>query len=92
MRSNNSVWRWVTFWMFVTSWGTILDGQEPSKPREPIGQALGQPVYRDQIRTGKDITERDELFRLFAAGAIREYREAHAAEITPTEAEIATAM
>lgn len=64
---------------------------DPSKPREPIGEVFGKPVYRDQIRTGKDVQLRSELHRLFLAEPMRKYKEAHKTEITPTEAELAAA-
>jgi Skp family chaperone for outer membrane proteins len=56
--------------------------------REQIGEVLGQPVYRDAIRTGKDVQVRDELHRLFAAPIMQKYRQRHKAEIEPTEDEI----
>lgn len=66
-----------------------LQGQEVlSKEKEKIGEVLGRPVYRHQIRTGKDVTLRDELSRLFLSPVIEKYNKEHKAEITPTEDEI----
>lgn len=61
-----------------------VHGQE----KEQIGEVLGQPAYRDAIRTGKEISVRDELHRLFTMPVLEKYREQHKAEIEPTEAEI----
>jgi hypothetical protein len=74
--------------LFVVS-SAHVTGQEPEKPeREQIGEVLGKPVYRDQIRTGKDIHLRDELQRLLGAPVLQKYREQHKAEVEPTKAEI----
>jgi hypothetical protein len=59
--------------------------------REQIGEVLGQPVYRDEIRTGKDLDRVDELYRLFSAPVMQKYCQEHKTEITPTEAEISVA-
>ena len=56
--------------------------------REQIGEVLGEPVYRDEIRTGKDARLAGELHRLFAAPVMQKYQAAHAAEIEPTKEEI----
>jgi hypothetical protein len=66
--------------------------EEPARlTREKIGEVLGKPVYRDQIETGKDVQLDEELHRLFLAPVVQKYCQEHKAEITPTEAEIATA-
>jgi len=68
----------------------VTYGQEdiPAK-REQIGESLGEPVYRDQIRT-KGFELRDELHRLFSGPASEKYRKEHEKEITPTKEEIAS--
>ena len=67
-----------------------LVGQEDDeRQREQIGEALGMPVYRDEICTGKRL--RAELYRLFIIPVARVYRQTHEAEIVPTESEIAIA-
>ena len=68
-------------------------GQDVDKqPREQIGESLGKPVYRDEIRTGKNVTLSGELHRLFTVAAGEEYRSQHEGEITPTPTEISAAM
>ncbi|MFO0883663.1 MAG: hypothetical protein U0894_05655 [Pirellulales bacterium] len=66
-------------------------GQEEGIPakREQIGESLGKPVYRDQIRT-KGFTLREELHRLFSGPASEKYHKEHEKEITPTKEEIAS--
>lgn len=64
---------------------------EAAQQREQIGNALGKPVYRDQIRTNDGASLASELHRLFTSAAIQEYREQHKDEITPTATEIAKA-
>ncbi len=49
-------------------------------------------MYRDEIRTDKNVTLSSELHRLFTAAAGEEYRSQHEEEITPTPAEISAAM
>jgi hypothetical protein len=56
--------------------------------REQIGEVLGKPVYRDQIRTGKGVSEPDELHRLFSRPVMQKYQGAHKAEIELTNAEL----
>ena len=63
------------------------DGQ----PVEQIGQVLGKPVYRGEIRTGGNVRLRSELHRLFTSPVMKKYREAHKDEIEPTEDEIRAA-
>lgn len=75
-------------WMSTAS----LHGQEAHRDeREQIGEVLGQPVFRDAIRTGKDIEVRDELHRLFTTPIMQKYRQQHKAEIEPAEDEIVAA-
>ena len=70
-----------------------VSGQDVEKqPREQIGESLGKPVYRDEIRTGKNVTLSSELHRLFTVAAGEEYRRQHDEEMTPTPAEISAAM
>lgn len=69
-----------------------LVGQEDDeRQREQIGEVLGMPVYRDEIRTGKNVHLHAELHRLFSVPVIRVYRQTHEAEIAPTKSEIAIA-
>jgi hypothetical protein len=53
----------------------------PPPNREPIGEVLGKPVYRDEV---KDET----LHGIFLGPVWKKYREAHRAAITPTAAEL----
>jgi hypothetical protein len=69
----------------------LVAQQNDERPREQIGEVLGEPVYREEIRTGENVPLRDELHRLFTAPILQEYRRTHKAEITPTESEINTA-
>jgi hypothetical protein len=62
--------------------------EPPPDKREAIGELFGEPVYRDEIRTGEGFTLKDELHRLFTAPVLQKYREDHKAEIEPTEQEI----
>lgn len=55
--------------------------------RERIGSVLGEPIYRDQIKAGKDVRLDAELFRLIQP-ALDRYREEHRDEIRPTEGEV----
>jgi hypothetical protein len=61
------------------------------RPREQIGEVLAQPVYRDEIGAGEGMRLHSELHRLFSAPVLRKYRQAHRAEIEPTEKEIEAA-
>lgn len=63
--------------------------QAKELPREQIGESLGKPVYRDDIRSDKNVTLVGELHRLFTSAAIAEYRDQHDKELTPTAEEIA---
>ncbi len=80
----------VVFWGLLGLLVGVTYGQEgiPAR-REQIGESLGKPVYRDQIRT-KGFTLRDELHRLFTEPASEKYRKEHEKEITPTKEEIAS--
>ena len=70
-------------------WGMIASAAEQNNSnREKIGQVLGQPVYRDQLRVGKNIRVRNELHRLFTHPILQAYREAHREEVSPTDDEI----
>ena len=62
-----------------------------AEPREQIGQVLGRPVYRAEIRTEGNVRLKGELFRLFTSPVMKEYREAHKSETEPTEDEIRAA-
>lgn len=67
----------------------LVHGQ--SQQREQIGEVLGKPVYRDDIRVGKDIQLSAELHRLFTRPVMQKYRQAHKVEIEPTDEEIRVA-
>jgi hypothetical protein len=60
--------------------------------REQIGEVLGKPVYRDEIRTEKGLSLRSELHRLFTAPVMEKYRQAHRDEIEPTDEELKAAV
>ena len=70
-----------------------LVGQQTNeqKQREQIGEVLGKPVYRDEIRTGKNVHISGEVHRLFSTPVMQKYRQSHKAEIEPTENEISAA-
>lgn len=90
-------WRTQTCRRYVTA-GTLvivaiaspLAAAEPAQ-REQIGEVLGKPVFRDEIRTTGNVQLRGELHRLFTLPVLEQFRQAHQAEIEPTEKEIATA-
>lgn len=67
---------------------SVQGQQVPGGKREPIGEVLGQPVFRDSIRAGMGFPVRDELHRLFTTPILEKYRKEHQAEIEPTEGEI----
>jgi outer membrane protein assembly factor BamE (lipoprotein component of BamABCDE complex) len=72
--------------LFLNS--SVASQDDAKKNREQIGEVLGKPVYRDEIRTVKDTPLRDELQRLFGSPVMQKYREKHKAEIEPTNEEI----
>jgi hypothetical protein len=79
--------------IFLTVAVSLVAGQDVNKqPREQIGESLGKPVYRDEIRADKNVTLSSELHRLFTVAASEEYRSQHEKEITPTPTEISAAM
>lgn len=57
--------------------------------REKIGEVMGKPVYRDELR--REQSRVDELNRLFLAPVLAKYRDDHRAEFTPSELEIEAA-
>jgi hypothetical protein len=64
--------------------------QKPSPPpREKIGEVLGRPVYRDELRSKNPSDLEDALHQLFSAPVLAKYCDAHRAELEPTPAEIA---
>lgn len=65
--------------------------QPPDPDHEKIGTVMGQAVYRDQLRTGKNISQRDELFRLFAQPVKEHYISDRRKALVPNEREIAFA-
>jgi hypothetical protein len=85
-RTGLMIYAFVLYGVSVST-GQLL-AQDSTKSREPIGQAFGKTVYRDEIRTGKGISERDELSRLFIRPVMQKYREEHKAEVEPSDAEI----
>jgi hypothetical protein len=60
----------------------------PLVQRQQIGEVLGKPVYRDQLRIEPGVPIAEELHDLFLAPLVECYREAHSAEIEPTAVEI----
>jgi hypothetical protein len=76
----------------VLAGGSLRAADPPADgKREQIGTVLGKAVYRDEIRTGKDVRLASELHRLFTQPVMEEYRQEHKSEVTPTQAEIDTA-
>lgn len=63
---------------------------EPSVPkvREKIGEVLGTPVYRNEIRIARDHGVDEELHRLFLEPVTERYCETHRGELEPTQSEI----
>lgn len=55
-------------------------GAQPGRAREPIGQVLGRPVFRDQI-------EGDRLQEVFLNPIMERYFKEHEAEVKPTASE-----
>jgi hypothetical protein len=87
-------------WLTGLLFAVLLTNESPlfaedasdKQPREQIGESLGKPVYRDEIRSDKNVTLSGELHRLFILAATKEYRSQHEKEITPTPTEISAAM
>ena len=69
----------------------LVGQEEDERQREKIGEVLGKPVYRDEIRTGKNVYLHAELHRLFSVPVMQVYRQTHEAENTPTKSEITIA-
>jgi hypothetical protein len=64
--------------------------QKPASPaREKIGEVLGRPVFRDELRSENPSDLEDTLHRLFSAPVLEKYCDAHRAELEPTPAELA---
>jgi hypothetical protein len=73
----------------IVAMSSLAAGQQQhDRGREKIGEVLGQPVYRDQIRTGKDVNLDSEVSRLFIHPVLEKYRKEHQAEFTPTKEEL----
>jgi hypothetical protein len=68
----------------------VASAYADDSPREQIGEVLGKPVYRDELR--KDFPRVDELHRLFTSPVLAKYRMEHEKEIKPTEQELVTAQ
>lgn len=68
-----------------------LASEEPER-RDQIGEALGQPIYRDQIDAADDSGVRDQLHRLFTVPVMLKYREVNRKEIDPTKDEFRSAV
>jgi hypothetical protein len=66
-----------------------LAQKPPSPPREKIGEVLGRPVYRDELRSKNPPDLEDALHQLFSAPVLEKYCDAHRAELEPTPAELA---
>lgn len=67
---------------------TAAAAAEGAGDREKIGEVLGKPVYRDQIRTGKGRKLKSEVHRLFRVPVEKQYFEKHRKELEPTPEEI----
>jgi chemotaxis protein histidine kinase CheA len=76
--------------VIVLSICRFTDAEPPARPkREPIGEVLGKPVYRDELHPHYlSSTEEDELHRLFLDPVLAKYVAAHRAELEPTKAEL----
>ena len=61
------------------------------KPREQVGEVLGEPVYRDQLSAKEGVALMDELHNLFSHPVMVQYRAAQREDIQPTEREVSTA-
>lgn len=59
---------------------------EPSG--EAIGHALGETVYREQVRAEDASGRHGALHRLFGAPVMQRYRDEHPSELAPTDAEL----
>lgn len=70
-------------------WADAAANVEPNQ-RERIGSALGQDIYRDQLK-GNPPTY-DEVVQLFMAPAMEEFREKHSAKYEMTDEEIRQAV
>ena len=78
--------------LLVLAMGSTLEGQKvDQQPREQIGEVLGKPIFRDEIRFGKNVSLSGELHRLFIAPVTQQYLQTHRSEISPTSAEISAA-
>ncbi|MEM8866535.1 MAG: hypothetical protein AAGF31_13405, partial [Planctomycetota bacterium] len=65
----------------------------PASSREAIGQVLGTPVYRDQLRLNDpDADAASEMRRLFVTPLLQDYKERHAEQLKPTNAEVAALL
>lgn len=71
----------------VISLHSIAQAQS-REPRRKVGTVLGKPVYRDQLDKKQPGGLENSLRQTFLADVFKQYREEHAEEITPTDAEI----
>lgn len=78
--------------LFVAFLSVIQIEQAPADDakRDQIGEVLGKPVYRDELK--KEGSPANELHRLFTQPVMAKYRKEHEKEITPTEGELAAAQ
>ena len=68
--------------LLLSAAGAPLPAQQTTEPpREQVGEVLGKPVYRDEVKA-------KGASRLFFAPLVAEYRREHQAEIEPTKDEI----
>jgi hypothetical protein len=76
--------------VIVLSACPLTGAEPPARPkREPIGEVLGKPVYRDELHPRyPSPTEEDELHRLFLDPVLEKYVTAHRAELLPAQAEL----
>lgn len=77
--------------LLIAAVSLVFAAQVTAAPpqREQIGSSLGTPVYRDQL-TGTTDAERSDAARgLLITPALREYFQAHRADLLPSDPEIA---
>lgn len=61
------------------------------KDREQIGEVLGKPVYRDELKSGSEASLAGAVRHVFFGPIWKKDMEAHKVELTPTEGELAFA-
>lgn len=67
---------------------TQIGAQSVQPQREQVGEVLGKPVYRDELKVGEHAQPSSELRRLFVMPLMKRYLEDHKADVAPTEREL----